>query len=220
MTTPGSATWAYDRETIKVKYASDIAFTETVKAIQARKGSRQLYARMEQQGGWQTDISSELAAFVARQRSFYLATANADGQPYIQHRGGPPGFLKVIDKRTLVFADFRGNRQYISQGNLADNPRAFIFLMDYYSKIRFKLWGQAEVIEDQPDLLAALMSAQGEYPARGEQVVIFRVDAWDRNCPQHIPQWLDPEQAEALLAGRDQRIAELEEQVSQLKARG
>jgi len=203
-----------------VKYASDIAFTETVKAIQARKGSRQLYARMEQQGGWQTDISSELAAFVARQRSFYLATANADGQPYIQHRGGPPGFLKVIDKRTLVFADFRGNRQYISQGNLADNPRAFIFLMDYYSKIRFKLWGQAEVIEDQPDLLAALMSAQGEYPARGEQVVIFRVDAWDRNCPQHIPQWLDPEQAEALLAGRDQRIAELEEQVSQLKARG
>ncbi len=203
-----------------MKYASDIAFTETVKAIQARKGSRQLYARMEQQGGWQTDISSELAAFVARQRSFYLATANADGQPYIQHRGGPPGFLKVIDKRTLVFADFRGNRQYISQGNLADNPRAFIFLMDYYSKIRFKLWGQAEVIEDQPDLLAALMSAQGEYPARGEQVVIFRVDAWDRNCPQHIPQWLDPEQAEALLAGRDQRIAELEEQVSQLKARG
>ena len=203
-----------------MKYASDIAFTETVKAIQARKGSRQLYARMEQQGGWKTDISSELAAFVARQRSFYLATANADGQPYIQHRGGPPGFLKVIDKRTLVFADFRGNRQYISQGNLADNPRAFIFLMDYYSKIRFKLWGQAEVIEDQPDLLAALMSAQGEYPARGEQVVIFRVDAWDRNCPQHIPQWLDPEQAEALLAGRDQRIAELEEQVSQLKARG
>ena len=203
-----------------MKYASDIAFTETVKAIQARKGSRQLYARMEQQGGWQTDISPELAAFVARQRSFYLATANADGQPYIQHRGGPPGFLKVIDKRTLVFADFRGNRQYISQGNLADNPRAFIFLMDYYSKIRFKLWGQAEVIEDQPDLLAALMSAQGEYPARGEQVVIFRVDAWDRNCPQHIPQWLDPEQAEALLAGRDQRIAELEEQVSQLKARG
>ena len=203
-----------------MKYASDIAFTETVKAIQARKGSRQLYARMEQQGGWQTDISPELAAFVARQRSFYLATANADGQPYIQHRGGPPGFLKVIDKRTLVFADFRGNRQYISQGNLADNPRAFIFLMDYYSEIRFKLWGQAEVIEDQPDLLAALMSAQGEYPARGEQVVIFRVDAWDRNCPQHIPQWLDPEQAEALLAGRDQRIAELEEQVSQLKARG
>ena len=203
-----------------MKYASDIAFTETVKAIQARKGSRQLYARMEQQGGWQTDISPELAAFVARQRSFYLATANADGQPYIQHRGGPAGFLKVIDQRTLAFADFRGNRQYISQGNLADNPRAFIFLMDYYSKIRFKLWGQAEVIEDQPDLLAALMSAQGEYPARGEQVVIFRVDAWDRNCPQHIPQWLDPEQAEALLAGRDQRIAELEEQVSQLKARG
>lgn len=202
-----------------MKYASDIAFSETVKAIQARKGSRKLYARMEQQGGWQTEISPELAAFVARQRSFYLATANADGQPYIQHRGGPPGFLKVIDKRTLAFADFRGNRQYISQGNLADNPRAFIFLMDYYHRIRLKLWGQARVTEDQPDLLAGLMPGHEEYVAQGEQVIIFRLEAWDRNCPQHIPQRLDPEQAEALLARRDQRIAELEEQVRQLKTR-
>jgi hypothetical protein len=201
-------------------YSSDIAFTHSVKAIQDRKGSRGIYARMEQNGSWQTDITSDLAGFVARQRSFFLATANTSGQPYIQHRGGPPGFLKVIDSKILVFADYKGNRQFISQGNLAENPRAFIFLIDYDNRIRIKIWGNAKVVEDQPELLAQLMPSRDEYRARGEQVVVFTVEAWDRNCPQHIPQRIEREEVERLLQQRDIRIEELEEQVRLLKAKG
>jgi predicted pyridoxine 5'-phosphate oxidase superfamily flavin-nucleotide-binding protein len=125
---------------------SDIAFTPAVKAEQARRGSRQGYARMEEKGGWRSAITPDLAEFIAERDSFYLATASADGQPYVQHRGGPPGFLRALDERTLGFADFRGNRQYISAGNLAENPRAFIFLMDYPNRRRIKLWGRAEVV--------------------------------------------------------------------------
>ncbi|MBN1006864.1 pyridoxamine 5'-phosphate oxidase family protein [Amphritea pacifica] len=198
-------------------YTSDIAFTETVKAIQARKGSRDIYARMEQKGGWQREITLDLAGFIAAQRSFFLATVNANGQPYIQHRGGPPGFLKVIDRQTLAFADYQGNRQFITQGNLTENPRAFIFLMDYANSVRIKIWGSAAVIEDQPALLAELMPSRDLYQARAEQVLLFTVEAWDRNCPQHIPQRFDREEVETLLQQRDRRIAELEEQLRQLK---
>ena len=200
-------------------YTSDIAFSDSVKAIQSRKGSRDIYARMEQNGGWQTEITPDLADFVARQRSFFLATANANGQPYIQHRGGPPGFLKVIDRKTLAFADYKGNRQFISQGNLSENARAFIFLIDYVDRTRIKIWGSANLVEDQPELLAQLMPSRDEYRAQPEQVLIFTVKAWDRNCPQHIPQRLEQEDVEKLLQGRDQRIKELEEQVRLLKAR-
>lgn len=200
-------------------YASDIAFTESVKAIQSRKGSRRPYAKMEKNGGWQTEISPDLAGFVAAQRSFFLATANADGQPYIQHRGGPAGFLKVIDRLTLAFADYKGNRQFITQGNLTDNHRAFIFLIDYVNRTRIKIWGSAKVIEDRPDLLSELMPSQDDYRARAEQVMLFTVKAWDSNCPQHIPQRVDREDVEALLQERDLRIAELEEQVRLLKGR-
>lgn len=174
-----------------MKYPSDIAFTDSVKAIQIRKGSRNAYAHLEHSGGWPTGISPELAAFIARQRSFFLGTANAAGQPYIQHRGGPPGFLHVIDNKTLAFADFEGNRQYITQGNLAENPKAFIFLIDYENQIRFKLWGTARVIEDQPGMLRDLMPDASEYRARAEQVVLFDVVVWDRNCPQHIPSQIE-----------------------------
>ena len=111
--------------------SSDVAFTPTVKAIQAERGSRDGYAKMEGKGGWRTAISADLAGFLGEVRSFYLATANAEGQPYVQHRGGPPGFLRVVDEHTLGFADYKGNRQYITTGNLADNPRAYIFVMDY-----------------------------------------------------------------------------------------
>jgi uncharacterized protein len=124
-------------------YASDVAFTPAVKAIQTRKGSRDNYSRMEEGEGWSTTITPTLAAFIAEQNSIYIGTANAAGQPYIQHRGGPPGFLRVVDETTLAFVDFKGNRQYISQGNLAENPRAFIFLMDYTRRRRIKLWGKA-----------------------------------------------------------------------------
>ncbi|MBS0389179.1 MAG: pyridoxamine 5'-phosphate oxidase family protein, partial [Proteobacteria bacterium] len=166
--------------------ASDVAFTPVVKALQARKGSRRAYERMEQAGSWETTITPELADFIAAQTSVYLATANAVGQPYIQHRGGPPGFLRVIDEHTLAFADFVGNRQYITTGNLQENPRAHLFLMDYAQRRRIKIWGSARVVADDAALLASLMPPG--YKARGEQVIVFTVAAWDSNCPQHIPQ--------------------------------
>ncbi|MFC6671891.1 pyridoxamine 5'-phosphate oxidase family protein [Marinobacterium aestuariivivens] len=198
-------------------YVSDIAFTDSVKAIQSRKGSRKIYAKMEENGSWQTEITPDLADYVAAQRSFFLATANANGQPYIQHRGGPPGFLKVIDRKTLAFADFKGNKQFISQGNLTENSKAFIFLIDYVNRTRVKIWGIAKVVEDQPGLLEGLMSSRDEYRTRSEQVFIFTVEAWDRNCPQYIPQRYDREDVEKLLHERDLRIAELEEKVRLLK---
>jgi len=167
------------------KPPSDIAFTDTVKAIQSRKGSRQAYARMEQGDGWSTEISADLAAFIAERNSFFMATSNADGQPYIQHRGGPPGFLHVLDPSTLAFADFRGNAQYISQGNLVENPKVHLFLIDYAHRQRVKIWGEARVVEGDPALLKPLMPKG--YKARGEQVIVIRVTAWDGNCPQHIP---------------------------------
>jgi len=188
--------------------ASDIAFTPQVKAIQARKGSRGAYARVEQNGGWRTAIDDDLAAFLGAQTSFLLATASADGQPYIQHRGGPAGFLRVLGKQTLGFADFTGNKQFITQGNLAENPKAYIFVIDYAHRRRIKIWGRARVIEDDPALIAQLMP-QG-YKARPEQAILFEVEAWDSNCPQHIPQKFDAGDVAAALAARDARIAELE----------
>ena len=132
--------------------SSDIAFTTSVKSVQERRGSRAAYARLEAKGG-ATTIDAKLTNFIASMRSFYLATASKDGQPYVQHRGGPLGFLRVIDERTLAFADFSGNLQYITTGNLAENPRALIFLMDYQHRQRVKIWGTARVIEDDPKLV-------------------------------------------------------------------
>lgn len=188
--------------------SSDIAFTPTVKAIQERKGSRALYAGMERRGGWRTAIDEELAAFVEQVRSFFLATANAEGQPYVQHRGGPPGFLRALDRHTLGFADFRGNRQFITEGNLEDNPKAFIFLIDYALQRRIKIWGTAKMVEAKPALLTRLMP-EG-YRARPEQILLFEVKAWDVNCPQHIPQRFEADDVARVLAKRDARIAELE----------
>ncbi len=183
---------------------TDIAFSPSVKALQERLGSRAAYARLEAKGGWQSTVTPELAAFVAARDSFYLATASADAQPYIQHRGGPQGFLKVLDERTLAFADYGGNRQYISAGNLADNPKAFVFLMDYATRTRIKLWGRARAVEDDPALLARLAPPGGK--PRVERAIVFELAAWDANCPQHIPLKHDAEEVEALRA----RIAALE----------
>ena len=202
-----------------MSYTSDIAFSDSVKAIQSRKGSRHAYHRMEQNGSWASEITADLAGFIAAQRSFFLATATADGQPYLQHRGGPPGFLKVIDQHTLAFADFKGNRQFITQGNLQDNPQAFIFLIDYTNRIRVKIWGRAIVVEDQPTQLQALMPDAQSYRARPEQIIRFSVVAWDRNCPQHIPVRYEQEDVEAWLQERDARIAELEQQLRVLTPR-
>jgi predicted pyridoxine 5'-phosphate oxidase superfamily flavin-nucleotide-binding protein len=196
-------------------YSSDVAFTPAVKAVQARKGSRNAYARVEQNGGWRTEIDDDLGAFLAGQDSLFLATASADGQPTMQHRGGPKGFLKILDKTTIAFADYSGNRQYITQGNLAENPKANIFLIDYAHRRRVKIWGEARVVDDDPALLKSLMP-QG-YKARPEQVILFKIAAWDTNCPQHIPQKFDAADVAAALASRDARIAELEAEIQALK---
>jgi predicted pyridoxine 5'-phosphate oxidase superfamily flavin-nucleotide-binding protein len=193
---------------------SDIAFTETVKRLQVLNGSRDAYAKMEDRGGWSDRITPQLAAFIAQQNSFYLATVNAEGQPYIQHRGGPPGFLKPIDDRTLGMADFRGNRQFISQGNLLESRKAFIFLMDYANRRRIKIWGEAWMIEGDEALLQAVMP-EG-YAAAPERVLLFKVSAWDPNCPQHIPRKVDQGEVDAMLADRDREIADLKAQIDRL----
>jgi len=197
-----------------MSYSSDVAFTTTVKALQLRKGSRDAYARMEGRGSWSTEITSDLAEFIASQTSVFLGTANADGQPYIQHRGGPPGFLRVLDEHTIAFADFKGNRQFITQGNLADNPKAYLFLIDYAQRRRVKVWGSARVVED-PRLTEQLMP--GGYKARPEQTILFTVAAWDTNCQQHIPLRFDAADVEAALAVRDRRIEALEAEIRKLQ---
>src|SRR5437762_9417767 len=196
--------------------SSDVAFSETVKAVQARKGSRRAYERVEERGGWQTRITPELAGFIEAQTSVFLATANRDGQPYIQHRGGPSGFLKVLDEQTVGFADFSGNRQYITLGNLADNPKAHLFLIDYVHRRRVKIWGEARVVEGDAALTDRLMPKG--YEARPEQVILFTVSAWDSNCRQHIPQRFEAADVAAALDERDRRIAELEAEVKRLSA--
>ncbi len=196
--------------------SSDVAFTEQVKAIQSRLGSRAAYARLERDGGFATEIGEDLSAIIARQRSVFFATASAEGQPYVQHRGGPPGFLRVLDPRTLAFADFAGNRQYISLGNLAENPRVHLFLIDYAHRQRVKIWGEARVVEDDPSLLARL-TPEG-YKARPERAIVIRVTAWDANCPQHIPQRLEADDVRGALAERDARIAALEAEVKQIRS--
>ena len=197
-------------------YSSDVAFTPAVKAIQARKGSRDGYAQVEQSGGWRTEIDEKLAGFLSETNSFYLATATADGQPYIQHRGGPKGFVKIVDKNTIAFADYSGNRQYVTQGNLSENPKAHIFVMDYAHRRRVKIWGEARVIEDDPALTQSLMPKG--YKARPEQVILFRIAAWDTNCPQHIPQKFDAADVAQAMSEAAAKIAALEAEIARLKA--
>ena len=195
---------------------SDIAFTPSVKAVQERMGSRKQYSRMEERGGWQSVVTQDLIEFIKERDFFYLATASADGRPYIQHRGGPKGFLKVLDEHTLAFADFTGNRQYISVGNLAENDKAFIFLMDYANQTRIKIWGTAEVIEHDPDLLKKLTDPA--YKGRPERVIRFTVEAWDVNCRQHIHPRFSEDEIKPTIAALRQRIAELEAENKALKS--
>ncbi len=192
-------------------YTSDVAFTPAVKRLQEAKGSRRGYAKMEEKGGWQDTITDDLAGFIGGRDSFYLGTASADGQPYIQHRGGKPGFLKVLDGKTLAFADFRGNRQYITAGNLSENDKAYIFLMDYPNRRRIKIWGHARVTED-PEIMERLTDA--DYEGVPEQAVVFDITAWDVNCPQHItPRYTEAEVGE-IVAPLKRRIEELESRLN------
>jgi predicted pyridoxine 5'-phosphate oxidase superfamily flavin-nucleotide-binding protein len=196
-------------------FSSDIAFTPAVKDIQNRRGSRKIYEKIEARGGFHTEITDDLVAFLAAVDTAYLATASADGQPYAQHRGGPKGFIRALDVHTVGFADFAGNRQYITTGNLAENSRAFLFLMDYANRRRIKCWGRARIVEGDAVLLARLMP--DSYSARPEQAILFEVDAWDVNCPQHIPQKFDAADVGAALAGLEERIAALEAENSRLQ---
>lgn len=192
---------------------TDVAFSPAVRAAQARKGSAKAYAGM----AMADHITPDLEAFIATIDTAYLATTSADGQPYAQHRGGPPGFLRVLDERTIAFADYKGNKQYITTGNLDENPKAFLFLMDYANRRRVKLWGRARVTADA-EVIARLMP-EG-YRARPEQAILFEVLAWDANCPQHIPVKLPAAAVEAALAARDERIRALEQELAALKGEG
>jgi predicted pyridoxine 5'-phosphate oxidase superfamily flavin-nucleotide-binding protein len=163
----------------------EVMFSAAVRAEQARRGSRESYARKAAAGRFACELSAELIAFIAARDSAYFATASAGGQPYVQHRGGPAGFLRVLDARTLAFAEYAGNRQYITIGNLAENESAFLFLMDYAAGRRLKLWGRARVVDGDPALFARL--ADPAYEARIERAIVFTVLACDWNCSQHIP---------------------------------
>ncbi|QEG34754.1 pyridoxamine 5'-phosphate oxidase family protein [Bythopirellula goksoeyrii] len=189
---------------------SDIAFTPAVKAVQTAKGSRAAYHRMERSRGWQTQVTPDLAEFLSNLDMFYLGTATADGQPYIQYRGGPAGFLKPIGPGTLAFADFGGNQQYLSVGNLSENSKAFLFLMDYESRRRIKIWGRARVVEGDDPLVAKL--AQPSYAATPERAIVFDIEAWDVNCPQHIHRRIPEAKAQS-------EIDRLKQEIDTLKAR-
>ena len=199
------------------QYISDIAFAPSVKAIQERLGSRNGYAKMEQKGGWNDKVTPDLAGFIADRDSFYLSTASAEGRPYIQHRGGPKGFLKVLDDQPLAFADFSGNRQYISMGNIDENDQAFIFLMDYVNRRRVKIWGRVEVVEDNAELLQKL--GQAEYQEKPERIFIFRIEAWDVNCRKYIPEMYSRVTVEIMVSKLTTRVAELEQELAELRGK-
>ncbi len=196
-------------------FTSDVAFTPAVKELQRRRGSRSAYAQRERAGAWAQDITPALQAELQAQVSVFLATASAQGQPYIQHRGGPAGFLQVLDVRTIAFAEFPGNRQYITQGNLAENAQAQLFLMDYARRRRIKIWGSARVVEDDVGLLARVLPPGHRTAAA--QIIVFTVHAWDANCPKHIPQRWEAADVEAALAVRDERIPGLEARLRELR---
>lgn len=183
---------------------SDLAFSPTVKAEQEKRGSRRHYAGADFRSG----ISAELELFLQAIDTAFLCTVNAEGQPYAQHRGGPKGFIHALDRETLGFADLEGNRQYVTLGNLQDDARAFLFLMDYERRRRVKLWGQARVVEDDEPLLRRL---RWDGMPRSNRAILFTVKAWDANCPAHIPRKLNAESVE-------QRIAALEAENRRLRA--
>lgn len=196
--------------------ASDIAFTPAVKVQQERYGSRASYARMEEGNGWNKTVTADLEHFLKQMDSFYLGTTGSpQGHPYIQHRGGPKGFLKTLDEKTLAFADYSGNRQYITTGNLSENPKAFIFLMDYVNRRRIKIWGDARVVEDDPDLLAQV--ADVDYEGRPERVIVFTVKAWDANCPQHIQPRFSEEEIRSITDDLRSQVAELQAENQKLR---
>ena len=192
---------------------TQIAFTPAVKAIQDRYGSREMYTRMEESGPDNDTLIPRVAEFIQARDSFYLGTVNENGWPYIQFRGGAPGFLKILDEKTLGFADFAGNCQYLSIGNLSVDERVFLFLMDYAHRRRLKIWGRARVEYDNPALVEQLRVP--EYEASSERAIIIQVEAWDWNCPQHIPIRYSEAEVAEMMAPLQARISELENKLAE-----
>jgi len=187
---------------MKTPRKTDVAFTPAVESMQERLGSRERMERLAESGRWQDEINNNLEAFIASRTTFYFGTSSADGRPYIQHRGGEPGFLEIVDKNTLSFTDYPGNQQYISLGNLAENDRAFIFLIDYETQSRIKLWGRAKVVNvDDPD----------------RRAIHFRIEAWDVNCRKYIPEMYSRDTVEIMVSKLTARVAELEQELAGLK---
>ncbi len=189
-------------------YPSDIAFTDAVKMMQEEKGSRSVYEKIERSQGWKTEVTPELANYIETLDMFYLGTSNQFGQPYIQYRGGAPGFLKIINTKTLGFADFKGNKQYITLGNLSENPKAFLFLIDYINSRRIKIWGNARVIEHNPTLMNQLQDS--DYPGKVERAIVFEIETWDVNCPQHIHKRFPQSQVATVIQDLQDRIQIIE----------
>jgi|SRR6476660_6089347 len=194
---------------------TDIVFTRAARRAQAERGSAGAYEK-KAAAGFPNTVTPELAKFIAEQDTAFLGTASADGAPYIQHRGGPKGFIKVVDERTLGFADYRGNRQYITLGNLSENDRAYLFLIDFSRRQRIKLWGRARVVENDEALVARLFD-QG-YKARPERVILFTIEAWDVNCSQHITARITADEVEDLLGTVQERVTALQAENARLRA--
>ncbi len=192
------------------KFISDIAFSESVKKQQEKMGSRAIYQKMAEKRDWQEKLTM-IMPFIRDRDSFYMASVNADGQPYIQHRGGPKGFLKIIDEHHLGFADYPGNRQYISVGNFDDNNKVHLFLMDYPNRTRIKIWGEATVIDKNDPELQFLYDEK--YGSQIERFIKIKVTAWDANCPQHIQQRYTVEEMKPHINTLNQKIQDLEKKV-------
>ncbi len=200
------------------KNFAEIAFTESVKAQQKKYGSRGSYAKMEAQERG-NEISENETGFIAERDGFYLATVGENGYPYVQFRGGPQGFLKVLDAKTLAYADFRGNLQYISVGNLTRNDKAALILMDYANRQRLKIYARIEVVEakDAPELIAQLQDTS--YKAQVERAMVLHVEAFDWNCPQHITPRYTIEEVRELNAPLYEHVAKLEAEIARLKSK-
>jgi len=194
---------------------SDLVFTPAARRAQEQRGSSKAFAgRIEQ--GFPDTVTPDLAQFIARIDTAFLGTVTENGSPYIQHRGGPRGFIKVIDDKTLGFADYRGNRQYITISNIENNDRAFLFLFDPATRSRIKLWGRLKAIEGDAELIGELFD--DGYKARPERVLLFKIEAWDVNCSQHITERFTKEEIQAAMPGIQQKIITLETENAQLRA--
>jgi hypothetical protein len=199
-----------------VRNFTEVAYSSAVLAMQRKMNATAINSELQRSDG-RNSVTPALATYLSTRVSFYLASASAAGQPYIQHRGGPPGFIKTIDHQTLAFADFEGNKQYTTLGNLSENSRLQLFFMDYGQRQRLKIWGRGEVVEHDERLLALVTPEAWRKPLR--RAIRITVEAWDVNCPAYIPQLFTVDEMEAAEAALLARIEALETEIAQLKAR-